>query len=301
MGSSLPLLRGLGWHARQGSLLALQPAHRFVVADPLLRVLLCAPVCCLCAACAPVCCLCAACVLLVCCLCAACVLLVCCVCCVCCVFCVCCVCCVCCLLPRAPLVCTLAAGALQKITLTAVVLEEKTSVRDIITAEQQHVLDAIAVRNMKTRKTMTHQVHDLVAPRCHFHTPHMGWLGSPSLYALQSHRTSLRSFTVPCSSAMVCTCGPVVFSLLVSLTWCPSLLRLCCFFLLGLTLHFALQELVQAVLSQCLFFRPDVRKVKQRIEDLMKRGFIRREDPTMHTSPYVYVPIGGGCSVVCSA
>ena len=49
------------------------------------------------------------------------------------------------------------------------------------------------------------------------------------------------------------------------------------------------QDLVQAVLSQCLYVRPDVRKVKQRIEDLMKRGFIRREDPTMHTSPYVYV------------
>jgi hypothetical protein len=48
-----------------------------------------------------------------------------------------------------------------------------------------------------------------------------------------------------------------------------------------------LQELVQAILSQCVFFRPDVRKVKQRVEDLMKRGYIRREDPTDHTSPYV--------------
>jgi hypothetical protein len=66
---------------------------------------------------------------------------------------------------------------LQKIALPAVVLEEKTSVRDIITAEQQHVLDAIAVRNMKTRKTMTHQVHDLFAPRCHFHTPAYGVAG----------------------------------------------------------------------------------------------------------------------------
>jgi hypothetical protein len=46
----------------------------------------------------------------------------------------------------------------QKISLPAVVLEEKTSVANIVTAEQQHVLDAIAVRNMKTRKTMTHQV-----------------------------------------------------------------------------------------------------------------------------------------------
>ena len=46
------------------------------------------------------------------------------------------------------------------------VLEEKTSVAAIVTAEQQHVLDAIAVRNMKTRKSMSHQVsrvyHDFV-------------------------------------------------------------------------------------------------------------------------------------------
>jgi hypothetical protein len=50
------------------------------------------------------------------------------------------------------------------------------------------------------------------------------------------------------------------------------------------------QDLVASVMQQCMFFRPDGRKVKQRIEDLIKRGFLRREDPTVHTSPYVYLP-----------
>jgi hypothetical protein len=52
----------------------------------------------------------------------------------------------------------------------------------------------------------------------------------------------------------------------------------------------AAQELHRAVMEQCLFFRPDMRMVKQRIEDLMKRGYLAREDPTVHTSDFVYVP-----------
>ncbi len=50
------------------------------------------------------------------------------------------------------------------------------------------------------------------------------------------------------------------------------------------------QELHRAVMEQCVFFRPDLRQVRQRIEDLMKRGYITREDPTVHTSNFVYVP-----------
>ena len=97
-------------------------------------------------------------------------------------------------------------SASRKISLPLVALQDKTSVATIVSAEQMHVLDAITVRNMKTRKVMSHV------------------------------------------------------------------------------------DLVQAIMTQCLFFRPDVRKIKQRIEDLMKRGFIKREDPDVHTSPYVYVP-----------
>ena len=47
--------------------------------------------------------------------------------------------------------------------------------------------------------------------------------------------------------------------------------------------------LVLEVMSLCKFFRPDSRMVKQRVDDLMRRKYIRREDPTSHTSPYVYI------------
>jgi hypothetical protein len=50
-----------------------------------------------------------------------------------------------------------------------------------------------------------------------------------------------------------------------------------------------LQDLIQEVLKQLLFFRPDVRRTKQRIEHLIKEGYMRREDPESHMSPYVYV------------
>ncbi len=113
-------------------------------------------------------------------------------------------------------------------------MEDKVSVASTVTAEQQHVLDSIAVRIMKTRKTLSHQV--------------------------KSQNTSLvyKRYMVDLHVEMVS--------------------------------FITLQDLVQDILSQCYFFRPDIRKVKQRLEDLMKRGFIKREDPTIHTSPYVYVP-----------
>jgi hypothetical protein len=49
-------------------------------------------------------------------------------------------------------------------------------------------------------------------------------------------------------------------------------------------------ELHSAVIGQCLFFRAEPRMIKQRIEDLMKRNYLTREDPTVHTSPFVYIP-----------
>ncbi len=63
----------------------------------------------------------------------------------------------------------------------------------------------------------------------------------------------------------------------------PSLRRLCCFFFL-VSPCIILQELVHTVPSQCLFFCPDVSQIKQRIESLIMRGYIRQED-----SRYVYV------------
>jgi hypothetical protein len=96
--------------------------------------------------------------------------------------------------------------AVQRVALPGVILQEKITVQEKVTAEQVHVLESIIVRVMKTRKVM-----------------------------------------VP-------------------------------------------QELHRAVMEQCVFFRPDLRQVRQRIEDLMKRGYIDREDPTVHTSNFVYVP-----------
>jgi hypothetical protein len=58
----------------------------------------------------------------------------------------------------------------KKISLPVVLLEEKTSVANIVTAEQQHVLDAVVVRNMKTRKTMTHMVRRRVGVRMRMRT-----------------------------------------------------------------------------------------------------------------------------------
>ncbi len=50
------------------------------------------------------------------------------------------------------------------------------------------------------------------------------------------------------------------------------------------------QELVIEVLQQSRFFRPDGRLIKQRMEHLIGQRYARREDPMVHTSPYVYVP-----------
>lgn len=91
----------------------------------------------------------------------------------------------------------------QNIRLPTVVLQEKTTVDAIVSGEQVHVLESVIVRNMKTRKEMTHL------------------------------------------------------------------------------------ELVTAVMGQCVFFRPDPRKIKQRIEDLIKREYMRRNDDL---SGYVYMP-----------
>jgi hypothetical protein len=47
--------------------------------------------------------------------------------------------------------------------------------------------------------------------------------------------------------------------------------------------------LLQAVVHQCTTFRPDSRALKARVADLMRRGYLTRQDPTSHTAPYVYV------------
>jgi cullin 1 len=47
-------------------------------------------------------------------------------------------------------------------------------------------------------------------------------------------------------------------------------------------------DLVQEVLLQIKFFRPDPRLIKSRIDTLMN-VYIRREDPMSISSPYVYV------------
>lgn len=64
----------------------------------------------------------------------------------------------------------------KKISLPVVLLEEKTSVANIVTAEQQHVLDAVVVRNMKTRKTMTHMVRRRVGVWAAWDAHVMGFL-----------------------------------------------------------------------------------------------------------------------------
>jgi hypothetical protein len=94
----------------------------------------------------------------------------------------------------------------QRITLPSVVLEEKTSVKDIVTLEQQTQIDAITVRLLKTRKVML---------------------------------------------------------------W---------------------KDLTMNIMSSCLLFRPDTRIIKQRVEDLIRRGFIRRDGEDMRNPEYVYVP-----------
>jgi hypothetical protein len=97
-------------------------------------------------------------------------------------------------------------SASRRITLPAVVMRDKSSVQEQVTAEQIHVLEAVIVRIMKARKVL------------------------------------------------------------------PA------------------NELHSAVIGQCLFFRAEPRMIKQRIEDLMKRNYLTREDPTVHTSPFVYIP-----------
>ena len=59
------------------------------------------------------------------------------------------------------------------------------------------------------------------------------------------------------------------------------------------------QELIQETFKMLVFFRPDVRKTKQRIEHLIKEGYMRREDPSSHTSPYVYVADEAAAWSVC--
>lgn len=49
------------------------------------------------------------------------------------------------------------------------------------------------------------------------------------------------------------------------------------------------QQLVSEVMAQIRFFRPEVKFIKTRIANLIERNYIRRDDPTRHDSPYVYV------------
>ena len=49
------------------------------------------------------------------------------------------------------------------------------------------------------------------------------------------------------------------------------------------------KDLIPEVLKHLTFFRPEIRDVRQRIEHLIKEGYMRREDPSSHSSPYVYV------------
>lgn len=50
------------------------------------------------------------------------------------------------------------------------------------------------------------------------------------------------------------------------------------------------KDLVAEVMQQSRFFRPDGRLIKQRVEYLIGQRYARREDATLHTSPYVYIP-----------
>jgi hypothetical protein len=58
-----------------------------------------------------------------------------------------------------------------------------------------------------------------------------------------------------------------------------------------------LQRLVEEIMKQIRFFRPEPRLIKQRIEDLIGRRYLRREDPMNPNSPYVYV--GASCATRC--
>ncbi len=49
------------------------------------------------------------------------------------------------------------------------------------------------------------------------------------------------------------------------------------------------QRLVEEIIKQIRFFRPEPRLIKQRIEDLIGRRYLRREDPMNPASPYMCV------------
>lgn len=49
------------------------------------------------------------------------------------------------------------------------------------------------------------------------------------------------------------------------------------------------QALLQEVVMQIRYFVPDVKLVKQRIEAMIAQSYIKRQDPDLHTSPYIYV------------
>lgn len=48
--------------------------------------------------------------------------------------------------------------------------------------------------------------------------------------------------------------------------------------------------LVQEVVQQSRFFRPDPKLIKQRIESCISQEYLRRANPDDYTSPYVYIP-----------
>jgi hypothetical protein len=54
-----------------------------------------------------------------------------------------------------------------------------------------------------------------------------------------------------------------------------------------------MQQLAQDVPMQCLYFKATPRDVKQRVEDLMRRKYLAREDPDDPRSNLVYLPGGG--------
>lgn len=96
-----------------------------------------------------------------------------------------------------------------RVVLPSVMLDDKVAVNDAVSSERAYVIDAVLVRIMKARRTLSHT------------------------------------------------------------------------------------ELVQEAVRQIQFFRPDVRHIKTRIAVVLRDGYIAREDPTSHTSPYVYVAGSG--------
>jgi hypothetical protein len=49
-------------------------------------------------------------------------------------------------------------------------------------------------------------------------------------------------------------------------------------------------DLIAEVVRECVLFRASIRDIKARIEHLIQRGYIQRQDPFDFTSPFVYVP-----------